>query len=408
MSDVYVKVTDDEASAEPIELPLESDGTIFLSSITAQFPGACGLKYRNPDTQTLRGLRLVDGVMYLPTSQQYWKDLTYIAVFPNKRKMNDTDGDASQRVQSKRPMQKCSDLIVLGLPWEITESQLESYFSKFGELVMTQIKLDENKKSKGFGFIRFSTYEAQKAACRERHNIQGRWCEVKIPHSVASNQNVSNPKIFVGRVTEKLSKGDLHDYFSQFGPVHDVYIPTPFRSFAFVTFEDPETAESLIGDDHIIKGVSVLISHPEPKRKQNDQKRPQQQDGYNNSGGGYNSYNNNRDNTNSYGSSGDSYNNGNNSYNNDYSNGGRQQQDRGGRGGYGNDWTPVKSTPKNNSNSNRGGGFHQRHQNSRGSYGQGDYNSFPSQQQQQQGNFNNPAMLAAAMNQWMSGGYPNY
>ena len=92
------------------------------------------------------------------------------------------DADPPQSVQSKRSasMQKCSDLIVLGLPWELNEDDLSKYFSKYGELVMTQIKRDENKKSRGYGFIRFSTLDAQKAACRERHHIQDRWCEVKI------------------------------------------------------------------------------------------------------------------------------------------------------------------------------------------------------------------------------------
>jgi RNA recognition motif-containing protein len=33
---------------------------------------------------------------------------------------------------------------------------------------------------------------------------------------------------------------DLKDYFSKFGEVTDVFIPKPFRAFAFVTFLDPE------------------------------------------------------------------------------------------------------------------------------------------------------------------------
>ena len=33
-------------------------GSLLLTSVTAQFPGATGLKYRNPETNTLRGVRL--------------------------------------------------------------------------------------------------------------------------------------------------------------------------------------------------------------------------------------------------------------------------------------------------------------------------------------------------------------
>lgn len=53
----YVKVLEDEGE-EPIELPLEEDGTLLLSTLQAQFPGTCGLKYRNPDTGAMRGVRL--------------------------------------------------------------------------------------------------------------------------------------------------------------------------------------------------------------------------------------------------------------------------------------------------------------------------------------------------------------
>jgi len=45
-------------------------------------------------------------------------------------------------------------------------------------------------------------------------------------------------KIFVGRITEANTKEELKKYFEQFGDVDDVYIPTPFRAFAFVTFRD--------------------------------------------------------------------------------------------------------------------------------------------------------------------------
>lgn len=54
---LYVKVTDEEQTEESIELPVETDGTISLSTVAAQFPGASGLKYRNPETGTYRGLR---------------------------------------------------------------------------------------------------------------------------------------------------------------------------------------------------------------------------------------------------------------------------------------------------------------------------------------------------------------
>ena len=43
-------------------------------------------------------------------------------------------------VKTKR-LDKCSDLIVLGLPWKSTEEDLRTYFSQFGELLMVQVIL---------------------------------------------------------------------------------------------------------------------------------------------------------------------------------------------------------------------------------------------------------------------------
>lgn len=76
-------------------------------------------------------------------------------------------------------------------------------------------------------------------------------------------------KIFVGRISEDITIDDLQNYFSRFGEVTDVYIPKPFRSFAFVTFDSPEIVQNLIGEDYIIKGVSVHVSEASPRYPNN-------------------------------------------------------------------------------------------------------------------------------------------
>lgn len=75
--------------------------------------------------------------------------------------------------------------------------------------------------------------------------------------------------MFIGRCTEDITSDDLREYFSKFGEVTDVFIPKPFRAFAFVTFLDPEVAQSLCGEDHIVKGTSVHVSNAAPKSDPN-------------------------------------------------------------------------------------------------------------------------------------------
>ncbi|RWS30525.1 TAR DNA-binding protein 43-like isoform X3, partial [Leptotrombidium deliense] len=219
--------------------------------------------------------RLVDGKLQPP--EHGWSQYSvYYCVFPkgSKRK-GDENSETPVSVKTKRTdgksQQKCSDLIVLGLPWKTTESELREYFEQFGDVLMAQVKKDaKSGLSKGFGFIRFADYEVQMRVISKRHNIAGRWCDVRIPLSRGEGtfnyQNSEfNRKIFVGRLTEDISTDDLKDYFSKYGEIADVFIPKPFRAFAFVTFYDAEIAQSLCGEDHIVKGVSVHVSNAVPK-----------------------------------------------------------------------------------------------------------------------------------------------
>jgi len=90
---------------------------------------------------------------------------------------------------------------------------------------------------------------------------------VRIPNSKEGLVPQIPCKVFVGSCTEDITADDLREYFSEFGEVTDVFVPRPFRAFGFVTFLDPEVAQSLCGEDHVIKGVSVSVSSAAPKVK---------------------------------------------------------------------------------------------------------------------------------------------
>ena len=66
-------------------------------------------------------------------------------------------------------------------------------------------------------------------------------------------------KVFVGRCTEDMTAEDLKEYFSKFGEVTDVFIPKPFRAFAFITFLDPEVSVPLPSSCHVTRCCIVDI-----------------------------------------------------------------------------------------------------------------------------------------------------
>ena len=81
MSTEWVSIVLDE-SDEAIEIPTESNGTLLLSSVVAQFPGVTGLKFRNSATGSLRGVRCVENVLYPPNADEGWGSQTYFGTKP--------------------------------------------------------------------------------------------------------------------------------------------------------------------------------------------------------------------------------------------------------------------------------------------------------------------------------------
>ena len=141
---------------------------------------------------------------------------------------------------------------------------------------MVQVKRHPiSGESKGYGFVRFESFEVQSQVTGSQHKIGGRMCDVKIPFSsqASSKDNYSrNPnKIFVGRLTEEVTTDDLKEFFSEFGVVTDVFIPKPFRGFAFVSFTDSHVVQSLLEEDYILpvassgSTVSIHVSNAIPK-----------------------------------------------------------------------------------------------------------------------------------------------
>ena len=61
----YIQVAENEGD-EPVELPLEADYTLAMSTLTAQYPGASGLKFRFEGGKLKYDYWLTAGGSFLP------------------------------------------------------------------------------------------------------------------------------------------------------------------------------------------------------------------------------------------------------------------------------------------------------------------------------------------------------
>ena len=75
---------------------------------------------------------------------------------------------------------------------------------------------------------------------------------MKIPNSRHQGDR-SERKVYVAYRTKELSEEDLRNHFEKFGDVEEVFIPTPWRHFCFVTFMEKRVAQSLLGKEHMLQ-----------------------------------------------------------------------------------------------------------------------------------------------------------
>ena len=74
-------------------------------------------------------------------------------------------------------------LFVGGLPFSITDQDLEELFKEFGTVESATVIMDrETRRSKGFGFVVMSTQEEAQAAIKKLHDtdLEGRKITVNI------------------------------------------------------------------------------------------------------------------------------------------------------------------------------------------------------------------------------------
>ena len=119
----WVAVVQEEGD-EPIEIPTECDGTILLTSLTAQFPGVTGLKFRNPETNTLRGVRCSENQLFPPNQaplevegqipQACWGKHTFICTRPKPPpRQTQVSNNKSQPKNSLEKFVKLSVILML-------------------------------------------------------------------------------------------------------------------------------------------------------------------------------------------------------------------------------------------------------------------------------------------------------
>lgn len=162
-------------------------------------------------------------------------------------------------------------IVVLGIPWQTDSATLEHHFSQFGTVEEAQIMRERyTGKSRGFGFVTFTSPEDAERAIATDHLIDGRRCEAKYALPEGKVASIRTTRIFVARIPASVTDSEFRSYFEQFGTVQDAYMPKDpskqgHRGIGFVTFASPDSVEAVISQTHVLNGNEIAIDRATPK-----------------------------------------------------------------------------------------------------------------------------------------------
>jgi len=136
----------------------------------------------------------------------------------------------------------------------------------------------DNKRSRGFGFVEYSSL-AEVDACQNArpHKIDGKTVETKraTPREDSGGSGLAHgqsvQKVFVGGIKEEIEEEDMRAFFSEFGTITDLVRMKDKetgrkKGFGFVEFNDYDPVDKLVlTGPHKINGFNIDVKKALPK-----------------------------------------------------------------------------------------------------------------------------------------------
>ncbi|KAL6122879.1 hypothetical protein NUSPORA_00140 [Nucleospora cyclopteri] len=151
------------------------------------------------------------------------------------------------------------NVFVNNLPENLTTKDLNELFSMFGNVVSCKISTDQNGKSRGYGFVRYSTLKSVKKAILNCENVKlgGNKLVVELYDPKKARRGKPTAQFtncFVKNFPPTFKEEDLRAFLEKHGKISALYFPLKSDGtavgFACVNFETPEIAQNAINTLH--------------------------------------------------------------------------------------------------------------------------------------------------------------
>ncbi|CAD0096879.1 unnamed protein product [Aureobasidium mustum] len=214
-----------------------------------------------------------------------------------KRKAEEAPAASSKKVKVTAEGQfgePSKVLFVGGLSWNVDEDWLSKEFEEFSPVSVRVITHADSGRSKGFSYVEFADVDAATEALNAKHgtDLDGRTlkCDFSTPrdnsnrsydkNQVGARANAFGDKqqgapsttLFVGNVSFNTTTDSLTGYFSEFGSINSIRLPTDRetgapKGFGYVEFGSVEEAkaalEGLNGAD--VDGRNIRLDFAAPR-----------------------------------------------------------------------------------------------------------------------------------------------
>lgn len=213
-----------------------------------------------------------------------------------KRKAEEAPEPAQKKIKvyvNGEEKEATANLFVGNLSWNIDEEWLTREFEEFGELQGVRIITDRDSgRSKGFGYVEFTTAEngAKALEARNGYELDGRGLRVDFSAPRDNNaqtpqqkqndraakfgdvKNPPAPTLFVGNISFEADESTLTEYFQEHGSINSIRLPTDRetgapKGFGYVEMGSVEEAqaafEALQGAD--VAGRPIRLDYAAPR-----------------------------------------------------------------------------------------------------------------------------------------------
>lgn len=189
--------------------------------------------------------------------------------------MNERDmqGSVAGRANARERGDQNKKIFIGGVPKTVLDDEYREYFGSFGVLDDHILMRDQDGICRGFGFITYRDQAAYDQVMQAQLQLRGKPLEQKkaVPRKqLATGQQKTKIKIFVGGLAPNVDNNLLYEHFSQYGEVIDSIVMMDAetgnsRGFGFVTFSDPAVVEEVMKTPRFeLLGKSVECKRARP------------------------------------------------------------------------------------------------------------------------------------------------